>query len=121
MSHMLMSHVTHMSCRYVVVIRVGHVTHMNGSCHTYEWVTHSTGMNKRGTRGIYKKQKVAGIMHTIVIHVPVICVRVIHIYTYRVGEGACGLLRTHTNTRRLHMDTYPVALQQWSRAQDTED
>ena len=33
---------------------MGHITYIKNSLHTYEWVTHSTGTNKRGTRGIHK-------------------------------------------------------------------
>ena len=130
-----MSHVTHVNetCERVMAhMWMCHGTSMNGSWHicmneswhNCEWVTsriskiHVTHMNGsliaqariKEEQEEYQKQEAAGIIHTSVIHVRVICMRTIHIHTYRVRDGACGLLRTHTNTRRLHMHTYPVAL-----------
>jgi len=51
MSHIQMSHVTHMNVSCHLWLRL-HVTHMNESCHTYEWVmshiwmSHVTHMNE---------------------------------------------------------------------------
>ena len=44
MSHVGMSHVTHMNESYhtyergMLHVGMSHVTHMSESCHTYEWV-----------------------------------------------------------------------------------
>jgi len=77
MSHIWMSHVTHMheSCHtYELVmshIWMSHVTHMNESCHTYEWVksniwmSHVTHMNE----SCHTYEWVIPYMHTIYIQV----------------------------------------------------
>ena len=105
---------------------MNHGTIVNGSHHEYQkfMYTHMNGSliaQARIKEEQDQKQEAAGIIHTSVIDVRAICMRIIHIHTYRVRDGACGRLQTHTNTRRLHCHTYPVALRQWSTAQDTED